>query len=103
MGSVDEHLKLLADASLDMTAAEEALEESAFQTARERLDAVDVTLEELRRRWMGMSAAERAVVTPAAKEVRARLDAAAKRVPKVSALSQGTEEVDPEQEAEPEA
>jgi hypothetical protein len=100
---VDEHLKLLAEASMDVTAAEEALEESAFHTARERLDAVDVKLEELRRRWQRMNAAERAVITPSAKEIRARLDAAAKRVPKVSALSQGAEVVDPEQDTEPDA
>lgn len=98
---MDDHLKLLAEASLDVTAAEEALEESAFHTARDRLDAVDVKLEELRRRWLAMGTAERALITPAAKEIRARLDAAARRVPKVSALSQGAEEVDPEQEAEP--
>ena len=100
---VDAHLKLLAEASLDVAAAEEALDERAFHTARERLDAVDVKLEELRQRWAAMSAAERALVTPTAKEIRARLDAAAKRVPKVSALSQGAEEVDPEQETEPPA
>lgn len=99
---MDEPLKLLADASLAVTAAEEALEESAFHTARERLDEVDVALEELRRRWVAMSAPERAVITPTAKEIRARLDAAAKRVPKVSALSQGAEEIDPEEETEPE-
>lgn len=99
--SVDDHLKLLAEASLDVTAAEEALDESAFHTAREHLDAVDVKLEELRRAWLRMSTAERALITPAAKEIRARLDAAARRVPKVSALSQGAEEVDPEQETEP--
>jgi phosphoglycerate dehydrogenase-like enzyme len=98
---MDEHLKLLADASIDMTAAEEALDEDAFQTARERLDSVDVKLEQLRRIWLEMSTAERVVITPSAKEIRARLDAAAKRVPKVSALSQGAEEVDPEQETEP--
>ena len=102
MAGVDEELKLLAEASLDVTAAEEALEENAFHTARERLDAVDVKLEELRRSWLRMSPAERAVITPSAKEIRARLDAAAKRVPKVSALSQGAEETDPEQETEPE-
>ena len=101
MRGVDEELKLLAEASLDVSAAEEALEESAFHTARERLDAVDVKLEELRRRWQRMSVAERALITPTAKEIRARLDAAARRVPKVSALSQGAEEVDPEQETEP--
>jgi hypothetical protein len=98
---VDEHLKLLAEASLDLTAAEEALDESAFHTARDRLDAVDIALEELRRRWMAMSPTERAVITPSAKEIRARLDAAALRVPKVSALSQGAEEVDTEQDTEP--
>lgn len=101
MLGVDDHLKLLAEASLDVGAAEEALEESAFHTARERLDAVDVKLEELRRRWIRMSPAERALITPTAKEIRGRLDAAARRVPKVSALSQGAEEVDPEQETEP--
>lgn len=100
---MDAHLKLLAEASLDVTAAEEALDQSAFHTAREHLDSVDVALEELRRRWAEMPQAERAVITPAAKEVRARLDAAALRVPKVTALSQGAEEVDPEQELEPEA
>ena len=99
---MDEELKLLAEASLEVTAAEEALEESAFHTARERLDVVDVKLEDLRKRWLKMSAAERALVTPTAKEIRARLDAAAKRVPKVSAVSQAAEEVDPEQETEPE-
>lgn len=102
MLGVDDHLKLLAEASLAMTAAEEALEERAFHTARERLDEVDVTLEDLRRRWLAMSLAERGLITPSAKEIRARLDAAAKRVPKISALSQGDEEVDPEQETEPE-
>ena len=100
---MDDHLKLLAEASLDVAAAEEALDESAFHTARERLDAVDVKLEELRRRWLDMSPPERALITPTAKDIRARLDAAAKRVPKVTALSQAAEEVDPEQETEPDA
>ena len=98
---MDDNLKLLAEASLDVTAAEEALEESAFHTAREHLDSVDVKLEDLRKRWLKMGTAERALITPAAKQIRARLDAAAKRIPKVSALSQGAEEVDPEQETEP--
>ena len=99
---MDAHLKLLAEASIDVAAAEEALDEHAFHTARDRLDAVDVALEALRRRWPEMGEAERGVVTPAAKEIRARLDAAVRRVPRVSALSQGAEEVDPEQETEPE-
>lgn len=88
---------------MDLTAAEEALEESAFHTARDHLDKVDVALEELRRRWLKMSEPERAVITPTAKEARARLDAAVKRVPKVSALSEGAAEVDPEQDLEPDS
>lgn len=87
---------------MEAGAAEEALDEGAFHTAREHLDRVDVALEELRRSWLAMSAPEREVITPAAKEIRARLDAAVARVPKVSALSQGSEVVDPEQETEPE-
>ena len=60
-------------------------------------------LADLRARWVDMSAAERAVVGPAAKAVRERLDAASARVPKRQTLSEAAAEVDPEQEAEPEA
>ena len=100
---MDAHLKLLADASLDLAAAEEALADEAFHTARERLDAVQAGLADLRERWAAMSGAERKIVGAAAAPVRARLDAAERRVPKLSALSVGAAEADPEQETDPEA
>jgi hypothetical protein len=98
---MDAHLKLLADASLEVSAAEEALGEGAFHTARDRLDTAGVALGDLRDRWLAMSSAERMVVGPAAREVRARLDAAGARVPRLSALSVGAAVEDPEQETEP--
>src|SRR3954454_22357039 len=98
---MDTHLKLLADASLEVGAAEEALGEAAFNTARERLDAAGAVLSELRSQWPSMSAPERLLVGPAAAQVRGRLDAAAARVPRLSALSVGAPVHDPEQDAEP--
>jgi hypothetical protein len=98
---MDVHLKLLADASLEVAAAEEALDEQAFHTAGDRLDAAAVVLADLRERWPGMSAPERAVVGPAAKEVRDRLDAARRRIPRLSALTQGSPVADAEQDEEP--
>jgi hypothetical protein len=98
---MDAHLKLLADASLEVAAAEEALGEGAFHTARDRLDAAGVALGDLRERWLAMSSAERLVVGPAAREVRSRMDAAGARLPRISALSVGAPVEDPEQETEP--
>ena len=66
---MDSDLKLLAEASLDVAAAEDALGECAFVTAGERLDDAAAALAELRERWPAMSAAERLVVTPAARDV----------------------------------
>ena len=98
---MDAHLKLLADASLEVAAAEEALGDGAFHTAQERLDAAGLALGDLRERWLAMSSAERLVVGPAAREVRVRLDAAGARVPRLTALSEGVPVEDPEQETEP--
>jgi hypothetical protein len=98
---VDAHLKLLADASLEVSAAEEALGEGAFHTARDRLDAAGAVLADLRERWPTMNAAERVLVGPAAREVRGRLDAAGARVPRLTALSEGAPVDDPEHETEP--
>ena len=95
-------MKLLADASLDVAAAEEAVGDGAFHTARDRLDAAGELLAQLRERWPEMGAAERSLVGPAAADVRQRLDAAGARVPRLSALSQGAPVSDPEQDAEPE-
>ena len=98
---MDAHLKLLAEASMDLSAAEEALDDAAHQTARERLDAAQAALAELRERWPAMGAAERRIVGAAAAPVRARLDAAEARVPRLTALTQVAAEADPEQETEP--
>jgi hypothetical protein len=98
---MDALLKLLADASLDVTAAEEALDAAAFHTAVERLDEAAVRLDALRAAWPTMSGPERAVVGPSAASVRTRLDAGRTRIPKLSALSVGTAVNDPDQDSEP--
>ena len=98
---MDAQLKLLADASLEAAAAEDALAEAAHHAAVERLDAAAAGLEELRSAWPAMSAAQRAVVGPPAAAVRSRIDAARARVPRLSALSVGTPVSDPEEETEP--
>lgn len=101
---MDGHLKLLADASLAVAEAEEAIEEGTFLLATERLDGAREQLAQLRELWPGMSPAERRLVGGTARPVRERLDAAAKRVPKLRAVSEMPRpEVDPEQEADPEA
>ena len=100
---MDAHLKLLADGSLHVSAAEEAVGEGNFGVARDAVDAAGAVLAELRERWPSMSEAERKIVGASAATVRARLDAVSRGIPKVSALSEGTPEVDPEQDAEPEA
>lgn len=98
---MDGHLKRLADASLEVTAAEEALAEAAHHAAIERLDAADASLSDLRAAWPKMKPAERAVVGAPAAEIRARLDAARKRLPRLSALTVGTPETDPDEDREP--
>jgi hypothetical protein len=98
---MDDLLKLAADAGHAISTAEEALEEEAFDVARDALDRAADLLVDLRGRWPEMSAAERAIVGPSAKAVRERLDAAAARVPARRTLSEGAAEVDPEEEAEP--
>ncbi len=100
---MDALLKELADASLALGAAEEALAEAANSTARDRLDDAAAILAALRGRWPALSTAERAVVGKTAAPLRARLDAAQARLPKVSALREVVTEPDPEQESEPEA
>lgn len=94
-------LTLLADTSLAVADAETALDESAFQTATERLDAADAGLAELRAAWPGLAAPQRAVVGPSAAELKTRIGAARARIPKLTALSVGTAESDPEEEQAP--
>jgi hypothetical protein len=98
---MDDLLKLAADAGHDISTAEDAIEEGAYDTARDALDRAADLLTALRARWPEMSAPERAVVGPSAKAVRARLDAAAARIPARRTLSEAPVEIDPEQEAEP--
>lgn len=98
---MDVSLKQLADASLEVAAAEEALAESAHQQAAERLDAAAAGLAELRAAWPALSAAQRAIVGPSAAAVRRRIDESRARIPRVSALTVGTAVSDPEEETEP--
>ena len=100
---MDAELKLLAVASLDVAAAEDALEEDAPLLARERVDAAAAALADLREAWPAMGPAARAVVGPAARDVRGRLDAVSARLPKLSALSVGSAVTDPEEDLEPES
>jgi hypothetical protein len=100
---MDALLKLAADAGVEVSAAEAALDDGAHQAARDAVDRADDALAELRARWPGMSAAERAVVGRAAGAVRARLDAVRARIPAVRPLADAVAAVDPEQEQDPEA
>lgn len=98
---MDAHLKLLAEAGLALTEAEEAIEEADFGTARDRVDAAEEHLARLREAWPGMSTAERRIVGAAAKPVADRAAAVARRIPKRVALSEGTPEIDPDEDVEP--
>ncbi|MBA2515052.1 MAG: hypothetical protein H0V26_12125 [Solirubrobacterales bacterium] len=101
---MDLHLKRLAEVSIAVTEAEEAIADGAFQLASERLDTAREGLAELRAGWLGMGPAERRVVGSAAGPVRARLDTAAAGVPRLQVVSEmSAPVVDPEQEADPEA
>jgi acyl-CoA reductase-like NAD-dependent aldehyde dehydrogenase len=100
---MDELLKLAAEAGQHVSAAEDALEEGAFSSAREAVDQASDALAALRDRWPAMSAAERALVGKAAGAIRQRLDAVVARLPAQRTLSEGTAESDPEQDEEPEA
>jgi hypothetical protein len=94
-------LTVLAEASLAITDAESAVDEGAHHTATERLDQAELALEDLRGAWPEMVAAQRAVVGPSAAELKRRIEAARRRIPKLSALSVGTTESDPDEEVEP--
>lgn len=98
---MDAHLKVLAEAGLRIGEAEEALDEGVFTQARELLDRAETALAELRAAWPQMSAAERKIIGASAKPVADRAAAAAARIPKRRALSEGTPEVDPDEDVEP--
>jgi predicted NBD/HSP70 family sugar kinase len=99
--AVDAHLKLLAEAGLELTQAEEAAGAGEIGQAEEALDRADEALAELRAGWTAMTAPERAIVGRAAAPLRARLDMLRARLPKRVALSEGAPERDPDEEVDP--
>jgi hypothetical protein len=99
---MDALLKLAADAGVEVSAAEAALEEGAASAARDALDRADDALAALRERWPQMSGKERAVIGDAAAAVKRRRDALAARVPRPATVTEGLAELDPEQEHDPE-
>lgn len=99
---MDQLLKLTADAGVEVSAAETALEDEMPQAARDALDRADDLLDELRERWPSMSPAERSVIGGAAGAVRRRRDAVAARVPVRRVVTDVAAEVDPEQDEDPE-
>jgi hypothetical protein len=103
---MDAHLKRLADISLCLESAEEALASDAVTTARERFDEAAEGLDGLRAAWPGMSAGERAVVGRTARPLRQRLDDGRRRLPRVRALSdvpQADRVFDVEEDVDPDA
>jgi hypothetical protein len=94
-------LTVLAEASLAIAAAESAVDEGAHHTATDRLDEAELALADLRAAWPEMVAAQRAVVGPSAAELKQRIEAARRRIPRLSALSLGAAESDPDEEVEP--
>jgi hypothetical protein len=98
---MDALLKLTANAGVEVSAAETALEDDMPQAARDALDRADDVLAELRERWPDMSPPERALIGNAAAAVRRRRDAVAARVPARRVVSDTVAEVDPEQEQDP--
>ena len=99
---MDALLKLAADAGVEVSAAEAALEEGAPGAARDALDRADDALAALRERWSEMSAVERTVIGEAAGAVRGRRDLVAAQLPPVRTVTDGVAELDPEQERDPE-
>lgn len=82
-----DHLKTLADASLGLADAEDAIEAAAWQTAAGHLDGASAHLEELRAAWPAMNGAERALVARTATPLRERLEAARRLIPASTALA----------------
>lgn len=99
---MDDLLKLSADAGVEVSAAETALEDEMPQAARDAIDRADDLLAELRERWPQMSAGERAVIGNAAAAIRRRRDAVVARIPVRRVLTDAVTEVDPEQDEDPE-
>ena len=98
---VDAYLKLLADAGLELTRAEEAAGDGEIGQAEDALDLAADALARLRADWPAMNAPERSIVGPAAAPLRERLDRTRARLPRRVALSEGAPERDPDEEVDP--
>jgi hypothetical protein len=98
---VDAYLKLLADAGLELTRAEQAAHEGDAGDAAEALDRAAAALADLRAGWPQMTPPQRAIVGPAAAPLRERLDRTRARLPRRAALSEGAPERDPAEEVDP--
>src|SRR3954451_20365750 len=95
------YLKLLADAGLELTRAEEAAGDGEIGQAGDALDCAAAKLADLRAECPAMTPPQRAIVGPAAGPLRERLDRTRARLPKRSALSEGAPERDPDEEIDP--
>ncbi len=100
---MDEHLKLMAEAGLALSEAEDALDADERAAAADAIDRAGGHLATLRIAWSAMAEPQRAVVSRTARPLRARLDAATRRLKPRTALSQGAPERDPEQDVDPAA
>jgi hypothetical protein len=102
-GVLDDVLKALADVAIAVSGAEEALAQGRPREAAALLDGAEEGLAALRARWPELGPRERRALGAAAAPVRRRVDDARGRLPRVTTLSLGVAEVDPEQEVDPAA
>ena len=93
---MDQHLKLMAEAGLALSEAEDALDADERGAAADAIDRAGGYLATLRINWAAMAPAERAVVGKTARPLKERLDVATRRCRPRVALSQGAPERDPE-------
>ena len=100
---MDAELKQLAEVGLAVSAAEEALGQSAFTQAAEALDRAADGLVQLRARWPALNATQRALIGRTAAPLRARLDRARQRLLARTALSVAPPERDPDEDVDPAA
>ena len=98
---MDDVLKRLADAGLELDAAETLLAEGASSAASDRLDVADAVLASLRARWRELNHLERRCLGATAPATRRRLEALRATLPRRQALSVGAPQRDPEEDEEP--
>lgn len=99
---MDVPLEQLAAVSEAIGRGEEAVEEQAWETAREALDAADHELDGLRERWRDLDERGRRTLGTLATPLRTRRDALVARIPAPRVVSEGAPVHDPEQDDDPE-